>query len=67
MVCMDPAMCERVWLMTVVVCVCRLGEEYMCVCGGGGRRGVGGGGRRDIFCCNTTCIMEFVLSSKSIY
>ena len=44
MVCMDPAMCERVWLMTVVVCVCRLGEEYMCVCGGGGRRGGGGAG-----------------------
>ena len=27
MVCIDPAMC--VWLMIVVVCVCRLGEEYM--------------------------------------
>ena len=29
---MDPAMCECVWLMIVVVCVCRLGEEYGCGC-----------------------------------
>ena len=31
MVCIDPAMCECVWLMIAVVCVCRLGEE--CGCG----------------------------------
>ena len=29
---MDPAMCECAWLMIVVVCACRLGEEYGCVC-----------------------------------
>ena len=33
MVCIAPAMCECVWLMTVVVCVCMLGEEYVCGCG----------------------------------
>ena len=27
---MGAAMWERVWLMIVVVCVCRLGEEYGC-------------------------------------
>ena len=27
-VCMDPVM----WLMTAVVCVCRLGEGYVCAC-----------------------------------
>ena len=32
---MDPAMCECVWLMTVVMCVCglpNLGEEDVCGC-----------------------------------
>ena len=40
----DPAICECVWLMIVVGCVCRLvrsmcvgvgvvGEEYVCGCG----------------------------------
>ena len=32
MMCIDPAMCECVWLIVVVVCVCRMGEEYMCGC-----------------------------------
>ena len=36
MVCIDPAMCKCVWLMIVVVCVCRLGEEYGCRCVGVG-------------------------------
>ena len=45
MVCMDPVMCECVWLMIVVVCVCRLGEKYGCECvwvwvsWGGGQEG----------------------------
>ena len=30
---MDPAIHECVWLMIVVLCVCRLGEEYMRGCG----------------------------------
>ena len=38
---MEPAMCECVWLMIVVVCVCRFGEEYVCVGGGGGGVEVG--------------------------
>ena len=29
---MDPAIHECFWLMIVVVCVCRLGEEYGCGC-----------------------------------
>ena len=29
--CIDPVMCECVWLM-IVVHVCRLGEEYGCGC-----------------------------------
>ena len=32
MVCIDPAMCECVWLMIAVVCVGRLGEECGCGC-----------------------------------
>ena len=32
--CMGPAMRECVWLMIVVVCVCRLGEEYASGCVG---------------------------------
>ena len=33
--CMDPVMCDcdSVWLMLVVVCVCKLDEEYACGCG----------------------------------
>ena len=41
---------EWVWLMTIVVCVCRLGEEYvwgvcLLVSGGGGQEGYA-------FCCD---------------
>ena len=42
MVCIDPAMCKCVWLMIVVVCVCRLGEEYGCRCVGVGMCGYPG-------------------------
>ena len=52
---MDPAMCECVWLMIVVGCVCSLGEESVYGCGciyiyvwvfrGGGQEGY-------VFCCN---------------
>ena len=45
--CIDPAMCECVWLMTVVVCVCVgrsivEGEGGMCV-------GVRGGGLEGLY------------------
>ena len=47
---MDPAMCDCVWLMIVVVCVCRLGDECVGV-------GVfvcfrGGWLEGYVFCCN---------------
>ena len=48
MVCIDPAMCECVWLMIAVVCVCRLGEEYECGCVGVWVSGEVGW--RDVFC-----------------
>ena len=44
-------MCECVWLITVVVCVLRLGEDCaMCQKGGG----------RGLFCSDIICIIEFV-------
>ena len=63
---MDPAMCECVWLMIVVVCVRRLGEEYGCVSmwvwvcegdRGGGLEGYG-------FCCD---ILYYLKSIMSVY
>ena len=39
---MDSATCEYVWVIIVVVCVCRLDEEYMCRCVGGQVSGGGG-------------------------
>ena len=59
MVCIDPAMC--VCLMIVVVCVRRLGEEYLHV----GAVGVYVGGcpgkvmgKRDMFSAVIICIMD---------
>ena len=49
---MALVMCESVRLV-VVVCVCRLGEGYVCRCGGV-FVGVSGGGRHKeyhAFCC----------------
>ena len=51
-------MCECVWLMIVVVCVCRLGEEYVCGCVrvlGVRKDGLEG----YVFCCDKiNCIMD---------
>ena len=58
MVCTDPAMCECVWLMIAVVCVCRLG---MCV--GVGVRG--GGLEGYVFCCDN--LQLWIFSSFLFY
>ena len=56
---MDPVIRECVRLMIVVVCVCRLGEEYMrgcgcvCVCGY-----LGEADKRDMFPGVIVCIMD---------
>ena len=45
-------MCECVWLMTVVMWVCRLGEEHIQV---GTCVGVRGGGLEGyVFCCDNS-------------
>ena len=49
MVCVDPVMCECVWLMIVVVCVCRLGAGVWVWVGVGVR---GGGLVGYNFCCD---------------
>ena len=52
MLCIDPAMCECVWLMIVVVCECKLGEVYVCGCGCLGRWA------REMFSAAIICIMD---------
>ena len=46
--CLDPAMCECVWLMIVVVCACRW-VRSMGVCGVVGVGGFCGGGLEGCF------------------
>ena len=64
---MDPAIHECFWLMIVVVCVCRLGEEYMRGCGGVCVWVSGGSGQEGYVCWCDSLYYGLFLTSMSVY